>query len=67
MDICKDLSIPVEERFYSTDDMYLSSEVFLTGTTTEVLPIVDIDKNRIGDGKVGPVSKKLYRELLRRT
>ena len=43
--------------------MYLSNEVFLTGTTTEVLPVVHIDKNRIGDGKVGPVSKKLYQEL----
>ena len=63
IDICKDLSIPVEEQFYSTDDMYLSNEVFLTGTTTEVLPVVHIDKNRIGDGKVGPVSKKLYQEL----
>ena len=63
IDICKDLSIPVEERFYSTGDMYLSNEVFLTGTTTEVLPVVRIDKNRIGDGKVGPMSKKLYQEL----
>jgi D-alanine transaminase len=67
MDICKNLSIPVEERFYSTDDMYLANEVFLTGTTTEVFPIVNVDKNRIGDGRVGPVSKKLYRELLKRT
>jgi D-alanine transaminase len=67
IDICKDLNIPVEERFFNTGDMCLSSELFLTGTTTEVLPIVRVDKNHIGDGKVGPISKKLYHELLRRT
>lgn len=63
IDICKDLSIPLEERFYFLNDLYSADEVFLTGTITEVLPVVIIDSKPIGDGKVGPISKQLYGAL----
>ena len=63
IDICKDLSIPLEERFYFLNDLYSADEVFMTGTITEVLPVVMIDGKPIGDGKVGPISKQLYGAL----
>lgn len=63
LDICKELRVPVKERFYSTEEMFDADEAFLTGTTTEVLPIVKIDQRTIGNGKIGPVAERLSAAL----
>lgn len=34
-------------------------ELFLTGTTTEIMPVVKIDNRTVGTGKPGPVTRKL--------
>jgi D-alanine transaminase len=64
--LCKELSIPVEERFFTTDALYGADEAFLTGTVTEVLPIVTVDGKSIGDGLVGPVTRRLFAALRER-
>lgn len=66
IDICKELQVPVEERFYSTGEMFDADEAFLTGTTTEVLPIVQIDQRTIGTGRIGPVAERLSEALQNR-
>jgi D-alanine transaminase len=66
IDLCRELDLPVEERFYSTDEMFDADEAFLSGTTTEVLPIVQIDEKIIGDGKIGPIASRLSAVLQRR-
>jgi D-alanine transaminase len=66
LDICQKLGIPVEERFFKTDALYGADEAFLTGTITEVLPIVTVDGKTIGDGSVGPVTRLLYAALQER-
>lgn len=40
-----------------------SDEVFLVGTTIEVLPVVQINGNPIGDGKPGPVTSSLQQQF----
>ena len=67
IDLCRELNIPVSERFFKTDALYGSEEAFLTGTVTEVLPIVTIDGLRIGDGQVGPVTTRLFEALRQRS
>ncbi|MGQ0695089.1 MAG: D-amino-acid transaminase [Nitrospiraceae bacterium] len=52
-------SIRVEERFMSVDSLYTADEVFLTGTTVEVLGVVRIDGTTIGSGQPGPITKTL--------
>lgn len=64
LDICRATGQVVEESFFATDALYGADEVFLTGTISEILPVVRIDGRAIGDGKVGPVSRKFY-DLLR--
>lgn len=66
LDICQKFGIPVEERFFKTDALYGADEAFLTGTITEVLPIVTVDGKTIGDGSVGPVTRRLYAALQER-
>lgn len=51
--------IVVEERFMSIDSLYQADEVFLTGTTLEVLGVVQIDGKSIGNGRPGPVTQAL--------
>ena len=39
--------------------LYISDEVFFTGTAAEITPIAFIDQIQIGEGKRGPVAKHL--------
>jgi D-alanine transaminase len=66
IDICKSLNWPVVERFYNITELYGADEVFLTGTTTEVLPVIKVDDHTIGAGKVGPISVRLFEALRER-
>ena len=63
IDICKTKEIPLEESFYTVEELYQADEVFLCGTVTEVLPIVEVDGKKIGDYKVGPLTRTLYGAL----
>jgi D-alanine transaminase len=60
--------IPVRERVLKREALGQVSELFLTGTTSEVLPIVRVDGRAIGDGRPGPVTRRLqegYGEAVR--
>jgi branched-subunit amino acid aminotransferase/4-amino-4-deoxychorismate lyase len=51
----------------SLADLKASDEAILVGTTIEVLPVVRIDDETIGDGHPGPIARRLltaYREEL---
>ena len=43
--------------------LYISDEVFFTGTAAEVTPIRSVDRIQVGDGNVGPVAHALQREF----
>jgi D-alanine transaminase len=47
------------ERAFSTVEAKSAKEAFLTSTTSLVLPVVEIDGQRIGDGKPGPLTRSL--------
>ena len=65
-EICREENIPFEERFFTVPELYDADEVFLSGTVTEVLPIISIDEKPIANGSVGPLTRRLYKELRRR-
>jgi len=57
--LAADLGISVLETRISLDDFFGVEEAILAGTTIEVLPIVEVDGRKIGDGKPGPITRKL--------
>jgi D-alanine transaminase len=57
--LCAGAGIPVRERSLNRKDLSQVSELFLTGTTMEVLPIVKVDGNPIGSGTPGPETRRL--------
>jgi len=59
MTIAKELGYPIIEMAIPREMLYISDEVFLTGTAAEITPIRSIDKITIGSGNAGPVTKKL--------
>jgi len=48
--------VPVEERDIGVEELRRADEVFLTGTTVEVLPVVRVDGVQVGSGKPGPLT-----------
>jgi branched-chain amino acid aminotransferase len=54
-----ELGLEVEERQVSRSELYSADEVFLTGTGAQVSPVVSVDRRPVGDGEVGPVSRRL--------
>ena len=59
LELAKKDDIAIEERFMPVDFLYRADEVFLTGTTLEVLGVVQIDGKTIGTGQPGPLTKML--------
>ena len=57
--------LPIEPRHLYLDDLTTATEAFITSTTREILPIIQIGDQIIGDGKVGEVTKKLHQEYLK--
>ncbi|HSH41066.1 MAG TPA: D-amino-acid transaminase [Arenicellales bacterium] len=55
-------SISIEEGAFTPEDAYQAREAFITSATAFAMPVVSIDGHRIGDGKPGPVTRRL-REL----
>jgi D-alanine transaminase len=55
------VGIPVREQILTRTEVPSLAELFLTGTTSEVLPIVRVDASAIKDGKPGPITRHLQR------
>ncbi len=48
-------------RHISRGEVYISDEIFLTGTAAEITPITKIDHKKVGSGKPGPITKKIMK------
>jgi branched-chain amino acid aminotransferase len=57
--LARDMGYGVKETNIMRDMLYISDEVFFSGTAAEITPIKSIDKIIIGKGKPGEVTKKL--------
>jgi branched-chain amino acid aminotransferase len=57
--LARDLGIPTEETMISRDQLYIAEEVFISGTAAELVGVRMIDFRKVGDGKVGPVTKAI--------
>jgi branched-chain amino acid aminotransferase len=57
--LARDAGIEVVERSMTRDMLFAASEIFLTGTATEVTPVREVDGRKVGNGEPGPITKKL--------
>ncbi len=63
MKLAEDLGYTVVERNITPNELFNADEVFFTGTAAEVVPVREINRRIIGDGKLGPVTKRLMKEF----
>lgn len=59
--LAQELGLPVEEGMIYAEELFDMDELFLSGTTTEIMPVVRVDGRDVVDGEPGPVTRKLLR------
>jgi D-alanine transaminase len=55
----REAQMTVEERAFTIEEAQNADEAFITSASTFVMPVVEVDGAAVGDGKVGPVAKRL--------
>jgi D-alanine transaminase len=59
MDCASDQQIKVEQRPFSRQEALTAREAFVTSATNTVMPVVAIDGTKVGDGRPGPITRRL--------
>lgn len=65
--LAQDLGYNVVEKQITRDQLYIADEIFITGTAAEVVGVRRLDYRDIGNGELGPVTKKIigaYQEAI---
>ena len=61
IELAEKLGVPFKEKSLTRYDIYTADECFLTGTAAEVIPVVALDRRKIGDGKPGEYTKRFLK------
>ncbi|MFO0951354.1 MAG: aminotransferase class IV [Isosphaeraceae bacterium] len=67
--LAEDVGVTILEERVTLDELMASDEVFLLGTTIEVLPVVTVNEKPVSDGKPGMITRQLqgaFRSALER-
>ena len=62
-ELARELNVDLDETPIRAAEIPLLSELFLSGTTTDVMPVVSLDDKPVGNGKPGEITRKLQRVL----
>lgn len=65
-EVGKDAGIEVREEVLFPRDLATADEAFITSTTRELSPVTSIDGKPVGDGKVGPITRRMLEGYRRR-
>jgi branched-chain amino acid aminotransferase len=66
--LAAEMGVPLREEDLTLYQVYSADECFLTGTAAEIVPVRRVDGREIGDGKPGPITKRLmerFKEVTR--
>lgn len=55
----REVQMTVEERSFTVDEARAADEAFITSASAFVMPVVEIDGTAVGDGRPGPVARRL--------
>ena len=67
LEFSKNIKIKSKIKEISSDELKKADEVFLTGTAAEITPVIKIETKKIGNGKVGEMTKQImnaYSEIV---
>jgi branched-chain amino acid aminotransferase len=63
LEILREMGVPAETENFRILTVYTADELFLTGTAAEIIPVVQVDGRKIGDGKPGPLTKQIHQRF----
>ncbi len=63
LEIAKKINLKVTFRNVNKSELKSIDEVFICNSSQEIVPVVKVDKQAIGNGKVGPLTKKIMEEF----
>lgn len=67
IELAAEMNVPVQQIALTRHDIFIADECFITGSAAEIIPVVKLDSRVIGDGKPGPLTKKLTERFHRLT
>ncbi|MBS7640620.1 MAG: branched-chain-amino-acid transaminase [Candidatus Bathyarchaeia archaeon] len=62
--IAAELGYEVIEKNITVAELFNADEVFLTGTGAEIMPVREINKRKIGAGRIGPITKRILEKFM---
>ena len=63
IELARKNNIPVKEMVFTRFDVYIADEMFLTGSAAEIVPVINVDRRKIGTGKPGAITKMLIKQF----
>jgi len=67
LEICRENNIRAEERDFTQAEVYRADEMFCTGTMGELAPVTQVDGRTIGNGEIGPMTRRLSELFSKKT
>ena len=67
IELATEIGIPVSEEPITQQQLYTADEVFITGTNSELGPVVEVDGRKVGKGQIGPIFGRLLEAFDRAT
>jgi D-alanine transaminase len=61
-----ELGHPIMEEPFDLDALRTADEVFITGTTVEITPVIAINRQKVADGAIGPITQQLQEAFERK-
>jgi branched-chain amino acid aminotransferase len=68
IELARDIWVETIERPIDRTELYVADELFFSGTAFEIAPIIEVDRRPVGNGKIGPLTRRLqesYTEIAR--
>ncbi len=66
LELARAARLRVAEREVRVEELRVASELFITSTTNDVMPVVLVDGERLGSGAPGPIARRLHEMLVSR-
>ena len=64
LELSRKFNYTTEIRSVDKTELYSADEIFLCGSSVEIIPLISIDNHIIGNGATGSFTKKIYKEYL---
>jgi branched-chain amino acid aminotransferase len=64
IELAEGMGLPVEKRMLTIDDLLSADEVFLTNSGWQLLPVSSVEKQTIGQGGAGEVTRRMRAAVL---